>query len=304
MILGLQNEEGIIQTETRKMIETASNYHKQRQEKPQMNMTRRRTIFKMKKNIKEKLHYVEVAELTAKPSTEEVREAIRQTQTGKCPGHSGITYEFWKSWKEPKKNSEGNNDKKPISISSILQSVFSNIERHGIEDEAYTKGIMSFIFKKKDKMKIENYRPITLLETDYKIHTKTVANKLGRVCQNLIHKDQAGFIPGRSLFDHTRLGHLVVDYAEKQGQNGCIISLDQEKAYDKIDHEYLWEILEEFRFPREFIELIKTMYSKAKTSVMINGVSPAPIKVERGVQQTQWNKNNKPCKVNHQAICR
>ena len=103
MILGLQNEEGIIQTETRKMIEIASNYHKQRQEKPQMNMTRRRTIFKMKKNIKEKLHYVEVAELTAKPSTEEVREAIKQTQTGKCPGHSGITYEFGKSWKEPRK---------------------------------------------------------------------------------------------------------------------------------------------------------------------------------------------------------
>jgi len=77
------------------------------------------------------------------------------------------------------------------------------------------------------------------LETDYKIHTKTVANKLGRVFQNLIHKDQAGFIPGRSLFDHTRLAHLVVDYAGKQEKNGCIISLDQEKAYDKIDHEYL-----------------------------------------------------------------
>jgi len=55
-----------------------------------------------------------------------------------------------------------------------------------------------------------------------------VANELGRVFQNLIHKDQAGFIPGRSLFDHTRLAHLVVDYVEKQEQNSCIISLDQE----------------------------------------------------------------------------
>src|SRR5882724_2437153 len=134
-------------------------------------------------------------------------------------------------------------------------------------------------------MKIENYRPITLLETDYKIHTKPVANKLGRVCQNLIHKDQAGFVLGRSLFDYTRLAHLVVDYAEKQEQNGCIISLNQEKAYDKIDHKYLWYILEEYIFPREFIKLIKTMYSKSKTSVMINRVTPAPIKVERGVLQ-------------------
>jgi len=50
----------------------------------------------MKKHIKEKLQDV-VAELRAGTSTEDVEEAIKQTQTGKCPGHSGITYEFWKS---------------------------------------------------------------------------------------------------------------------------------------------------------------------------------------------------------------
>jgi len=175
-------------------------------------MARRNAITKMKKYIKEKLHDVDITELRAKTSAEDVREAIKQSQTGKCRGHSRITYELWNSWKEPKNNEE-NNDKKPISISSILQSVFNDIERHEIVDEAYTKAVMSLIFKKKDKMKIENYRPITLLETDYKIHTKIFTNKLGRVCQDLIHKDQVGFIPGRSLFDHTRLAHLVVDYA-------------------------------------------------------------------------------------------
>jgi len=104
MILGLQDEEGVIQTETRKMVEIASNYHKQIQEKPQMNMAKRRAIIKMKKkNVKEKPHDVEITELRAETSTEDVREAIKQSQTGKCPGHSGITYEFWKSWKEQRK---------------------------------------------------------------------------------------------------------------------------------------------------------------------------------------------------------
>jgi|SRR5882724_10212934 len=111
MILGLQDREGIIKTETRKMVEIASNYHKQLQENPQMNMARRRAIIKMKKNVKEKLQDVEVAELRAGTSTDDVEEAIKQTQTGKCPGHSGIRYEFWKSWKEPKKNSEEEDDK-------------------------------------------------------------------------------------------------------------------------------------------------------------------------------------------------
>jgi len=59
---------------------------------------------------------VDITELRAETSTEVVREAIKQSQTGKCPGHTGITYEFWKYWKEPKQNSEENDDKKPISI--------------------------------------------------------------------------------------------------------------------------------------------------------------------------------------------
>ena len=123
---------------------------------------------------------------------------------------------------------------------------------------------MSLIFKKNNKMKVENYRPITLLETHYNILTKTMANKLGNVCQKLFHKDQAGFVPKRQLFDHTKPAHLVVDYVEKQQQNSCIISLNPEKAYDKIHHEYLREILEEFRCPREFINLVKTMYRKLR----------------------------------------
>src|SRR5882724_7881500 len=81
----LQNEVGLIQTETRKMAEIASNYHKQLQEKPQMNMARRGAITKMKKHVKEKLQDKEITELKAGTSEEEIEEAIRQTQTGKCP---------------------------------------------------------------------------------------------------------------------------------------------------------------------------------------------------------------------------
>jgi len=83
MILGLQDGEDIIQTKTRKMVEIASNYHKQLQEKPQIDMARRRAISKMKKHIKEKLHNVEITELRTKTSADDVKEAIKQSQTGK-----------------------------------------------------------------------------------------------------------------------------------------------------------------------------------------------------------------------------
>ena len=200
------------------MIDITSSYHEQLQSNPPMNPPRKKAIERMKKHVKVKLDEMEVNKLKIETSAMEIEEALKQAQMGKCPGYSWITYEFWKSWKEPKPSKKEDDEKKLVSISAILQSVFNDVERHRIEDESYTKGIMCLILKKKDKMKIENYRPITLLETDYKLHTKTVVNKLGKVCQKLIHKDQAGFVPGRSLFNHTRLVHLMVDCRKRRSE--------------------------------------------------------------------------------------
>jgi hypothetical protein len=55
--------------------------------------------------------------------------------------------------------------------------------------------------QKGDKREIANYRPITILNTDYKILTKTLNNRISRVANKLIHPDQTGFVPGRSIFD-------------------------------------------------------------------------------------------------------
>src|SRR5882724_103853 len=81
IILGLQNEEGAVQTETRKMIDNTSSYHKQLQSKPQMNPSRRRGIEKIKKHIKVKLDGIEVSKLKAITSAMEVEEALKQAQT-------------------------------------------------------------------------------------------------------------------------------------------------------------------------------------------------------------------------------
>ena len=61
-------------------------------------------------------------------------------------------------------------------------------------------------------------------------------------CTHLIvNLTQAGFIPGRSIFDHTMLAKLMIEYAEPTEENDAIALLDQEKVYDKVAHDYLWE---------------------------------------------------------------
>jgi len=71
-----------------------------------------------------------------------------------------------------------------------------SIRVRNTHDKDFTVGVMTLLHKKKDKQKIENYRPITLLNTDYKTMTRAIAKKLGKVAPFLIHPDQAGFVPG------------------------------------------------------------------------------------------------------------
>jgi hypothetical protein len=68
-------------------------------------------------------------------------------------------------------------------------------------------------------------------------------------------------------------------------EDGTIITLDQEKAYDKIKHEYLWETLAVFNLPATFIRTVKALYQNAQTKVAINGVLSLPFQVMRGVHQ-------------------
>lgn len=105
-------------------------------------------------------------------------------------------------------------------------TVYDDIQRYGVEEEEFIKGIIYLLYKKKDKTKIENYRPITLLETDYKILTKVIAKRLGKFLETLIHPDQAGFVHGRTLFDHTKLASLIPEYAKEEGNEELIVSLD------------------------------------------------------------------------------
>jgi len=103
--------------------------------------------------------------------------------------------------------------------------------------------------------------------------------------QQLIHPDQAGFIPNRSIFDHIRLAKAILNYVEIMEENGSIIALDQEKAYDKIRHDYLWKTMEAFNPPPPFIRTVQALYNNTQTRVAINGVLSEPFKVKRSVRQ-------------------
>lgn len=149
----------------------------------------------------------------------------------------------------------------------------------------FAEGWMCPIYKKKDKCDISNYRPITVLNTDYKTLTKILTERTSKVACSLIHPDQAGFIKGMSIFDQTELIRTVLHMGSTQEQEGAIICLDQEKAYDKIRHDFLCRTLQQFGFPHEYIQTVQNIYSTADTRVILNGVIGPNFLVKRGVRQ-------------------
>ena len=98
--------------------------------------------------------------------------------------------------------------------------------------------MISLLYKKGDREELSNWRPISLLNTDYKLVTKILAKRLKTVLPNIIHPDQKGFVAGRNILEANRMLQDIIDLSERQNINCSIIFLDYQKALDRV--EWLW----------------------------------------------------------------
>ena len=273
-----------------KMAELAKSYHDnlQRQGDPTAGPHYGQTVSLALGQIRRTAGILDQISLGELLQQEEVLAALRASPNGKASGLDGIPTELWKllASQEQETAEQGPSQEQKVDIVKILTAVFNDIQRYGVAPQTdFAEGWMCPIYKKGDKGDIANYRPITVLNADYKTFTKALANKLTPVADKIIHQDQAGFLPGRSIFDQVKLCKLLISYAESEERNGAIVALDQEKAYNKIAHKYLWEALKKFKIHSNFISTIRSIYNNAKTTVIINGVKSDPFAITRGVRQ-------------------
>ncbi|KAF5367782.1 hypothetical protein D9615_010499 [Tricholomella constricta] len=219
-------------------------------------------------------------------SEQDVRQAIQDLPKGKSPGIDGLTHELWISLLDKYDSSPPDQENDTFDVVANLTLVFNDIENYGVEEGTdFSKGWMCPLYKKNERTDISNYRPITILNSDYKIFTRALTSKLSDVVPDLIHRDQAGFMKGWKIEDQTELVKMIISRCEAQDENGAIVCLDQEKAYDKINHDFLWKSMKKFGLPDEFTTTVKHLYKDAETVVILNGEISDAYKVIRGVRQ-------------------
>ena len=145
---------------------------------------------------------------------------------------------------------------------------------------SWKQGNIIAIHKKDDITDIANYRPISLLKTDYKIVSKLVTNRLNVIIPKLIHKDQIGFVKERIIYDNV----LTLNEILQEDKKFCL-SIDFQKAYDSVSHDALCEILKHIAIPERLRKLIEHMLSESTAAFSMEGEISDPFKIEKGVKQ-------------------
>ena len=129
-------------------------------------------------------------------------------------------------------------------------------------------------------------RPITLLNVDYKIFTHVIKNRLTKALPCVVNKIQAGFQGGKSSCDNLILMCLVLEnYNNNPEEEGLLLQVDFEKAFDSIEHAFLFKTLEVMGMGDYMIKLIKVAFHGCMAYANINGFLSNPIYLMRGLHQ-------------------
>ena len=203
---------------------------------------------------------------------EECKNILKTFQNGKSPGEDGYTAEFYKQFFSLLGQ----------DLTDSLNAAFES----GEMSVSQRRGVITLIPKEdSDALLLSNWRPITLLNVDYKIASKVIAKRIERVLPYLIHPDQTGFMKGRYIGQNIRLINDILRQTELQKIPGILLLLDFQKAFDTLDWSFIQKTLDLFNFGNVIKRWITTFYKNSESCVMNNGFCTNNFKLSRGVRQ-------------------
>lgn len=198
--------------------------------------------------------------------------SLKNMKNDKTPGTDGFTTEFFKFfW---------------IDLNKYILKSYQCSFKKGYLSISQTRGIISIIPKgNKPREQLKNWRPISLLNTTYKILSAVLANRMKPLLSSLIHENQKGFLKGRYIGENSRLLYDVIHYCNENKVPGLVLLIDFEKAFDSVSWSFMFKVLHFFHFGEIFIKWVKILFSKASLCVIQNGFFSDFFEIGRGCRQ-------------------
>ena len=216
-------------------------------------------------------------------SLEEVL-TLKSKMPNSAPGPDGIQYSFWKALALRIDGLQKLGSRIPC-FWSTYRRLTDDLRLHGTDRLGFKNANLSLFYKKGDPTLVANYRPISSMNTDCKMYTNLVNTRLAPWAMNKLHTDQKGFVPLQYITEHTHLCSEVAHLCNKTGTPGYIVSLDQAKAYDRVDSALLIRTMEAMGLPADLLRMIRDILTNCRTRVRINGGYSGFFSLQRGVRQ-------------------
>jgi len=211
-------------------------------------------------------------DIDLKLKEEELYEIILTFACNKSPGSDGLPIEFYKTfW---------------YKIKRYLIASYESTLKTGELSITQKQGVITLIPKKdKDPKLIKNWRPITLLNSDYKILTKYIAEFLRKNLSEVIHSNQKGFLQGRFIGENIGNAMSMIDYAAINNIDLTLLFLDYQKAFDSVELHTINRCLKSFGFGPNIRKWIEYIYKNTQSCIVNNGHISEFFMLERGLRQ-------------------
>jgi exonuclease III len=201
----------------------------------------------------------------------ECKNVVHSMKNNKSPGIDGLSVEFYQTFWN-------------IVGTHVVNSLNESYD-NGSLSPLQRQGLITLLYKSGDPLNLDNWRPITLLNVDYKIAAHALANRMQKVANTIINTDQTGYIKNRYIGFNIRQIQDIIDYAEDFKIDGAIIFIDFKKAFDTLEWNFMVSTLHAFGFGESFIKWIKTLYKNASSCTVNNGWLSEHFAIQRGVRQ-------------------
>eukprot|EP00775_Hariotina_reticulata_P015378 gene15378-biopygen16628 len=205
-------------------------------------------------------------------SSQEVATAIGGLAPGKAPGLDGIPGELFRRFR--------------AQFAVILAALYSAIGALGRVPAGFLDGVIVPVLKPNGVPKdVDCYRPLQLLNYDYRLLAKILANRLASVAASIIAPAQCAFVPNRSIGDSIRLLQLLAPMLRQDQQSAVIAFLDFKKAYDTVDREFLCSVASTLGVGVGFVSWMRVLMTSTCSCALVNGFKSAFYPTAAGVRQ-------------------
>jgi len=170
-------------------------------------------------------------------------------------------------------------------IGSELTDVVEESRRKGMIYAPFNSIFIALIPKKEVPESFEDFRPISLCNSVYKIIAKTIAARLKPIMSRCISSEQFGFLDGHQIHEAIGVAQETIHSVKLMKKKGAVVKIDLSKAYDRISWTYIRMLLTHLGFKIDFINWVMGCITSVSFAVLINGAASSFFKGQRGLRQ-------------------